>query len=822
MSVSDRAPLSANGHRAVVRALLLSTALTSVGGVGAAYAADKPAKETSTAAVADSGQVSQVVVTARRREENLQSTPVAVTAISGVQAAELNIRNFQDLRGTVPNLEVLPMGNGGANLTIRGIGQANFQVNADQKTGFYFNEMYVARQEGNQLYFYDVDSLQVLKGPQGTLFGKNTTAGAFLLNSARPQKDAGGYLNLRLGNFKRIDTEGAINAPLSDKVLTRFSFRTENEDGFINHLLDKEKSNNVNDKSARFQIRLLPTERFTVDLLTEFNKSQTNGQTSVPIGCRAINSSYVPNYNATHAVPYCSAYPLLSQKDGYLVYGGATLNILTSAILTDLYRGGDYNSANIPGASSGGHRNPFGDQEVKTANLRLSYELTDKIALKSITAMRRSTSVTYNPTDNTPNDIYAQLDNTATSQFTQEFNLNGKAIDNRLNYVLGAFYYDQKTHFIQQTGPDWIDPTGYWYDANNHFKSYAFYGQASFKIIDPLELTVGARYSHDQKNAVSHLEFKTISTGVCAAGNGRTGFVNAFIAGRAACNGLLYGAGNNEWHSFDPRVQLSYQFTRDIFLYGSITKGYNAGGFNQQLGFNLPGSGLISYNPEKLKSYEVGLKTEFWDRRARFNIDYFLQKYTDIQTSITVTYSGVTTRAIQTGATAHEAGIETEFELRPIPDLVLRANAAYLRQHYETINPTISPSSFILTTPVNATPKFTYSLSARYTWRLEGGRRVVGNLDWRAVGRRPACTPLSTGLSALAPGQSCAIPAYGLLGGRLEFTPSEDSPWNISLWGTNLLNARYQIGRAIGGGMGIDSITPGRPREYGFEIRRTF
>ncbi len=186
------------GKNRLIQALLISTALAGVGGVRAAWAEEDsapistnahaiqlaqadttPAGRGATAAPAANGGsvgLEQVVVTARRRAENLQTTPVSETAISGAGAAQLNVRDFQNLRGLVPNLEVTPQANGGAALTIRGIGQTNDQVNVDAKTGYYVNEMYVGRQEGNTLYFYDLDSLQVLKGPQGTLFARTLPA----------------------------------------------------------------------------------------------------------------------------------------------------------------------------------------------------------------------------------------------------------------------------------------------------------------------------------------------------------------------------------------------------------------------------------------------------------------------------------------------------------------------------------------------------------------------------------------------------------------------------------------------------------------------
>jgi iron complex outermembrane receptor protein len=778
------------------RMLLLSTAL-----VSAALAASPVMAQTTTAAAATTGaateSLQEVVVTARKRTENLQDTPVSVTALSAEVTTQLNLRNFQDLRGAVPNLEVLPLATGGASITIRGIGQTSSQVNVDAKAGFYVDEMYVARQEGNQLYFYDIDGVQVLKGPQGTLFGKNTTAGALLITTARPSAEGGSYVQLRGGNFNRIDTEGGINVPVSDKLLTRFSFRTQSADGYIKHVLDQDKSGDIDDKSARFQIRALPTDKLTVDLLAEYNKSNTNGNDSIARGCRPT-AAYMNNYNATHSVRLCDAYPILNQK--YLVYGGATLTIPTSAALTDRFKGGDYN----PGGNTvQGHRGAFNDTEVSTLNARFNYDLTDDISLKSITGYRRSNSKWYNPTVDVPQDIYAEYDNTTTVQVTQELNLSGKAIGGKLNYVVGVYYYDQDTMFLQDTGPDWIDPTGYTNFGTNHFKSYAAYAQASYDFTEALQLTLGGRYNHDKKEGYSDVRFQTKFTAPC------NGFVNAFQAGSVACNGDFFGQDTKTWKSFDPKGQLSYKFTPDLFGYVSVAKGYNAGGFNQQLGSNVAQGKFVSYDPERLWSYEAGFKSEWFERRLRLNVSAFYQKYNDIQTTVLVNINGVDTRQVQTGATAHEQGLEAEFELVPFKDFHLRANGAYLKQAYDSIRP---GATITLTTPVNSAPKFSYSLSADYTVHPMGESSLTGSLNWRAIGKKAACNPIG----------SCYTPAYGLLGGRLDYRLDDASPWTFALWGTNLLDSYVQIAKNYGGSMGIDSVTPGRPREFGFEVRRTF
>ncbi len=349
------------------------------------------------------------------------------------------------------------------------------------------------------------------------------------------------------------------------------------------------------------------------------------------------------------------------------------------------------------------------------------------MSIKSISGYRRSYTNYYNPTLNAPNDIYAELDDTDTTEVSQEFDLNGKAWGGRLTYVAGLYFELQNTFNVQDTGPDWDDPTGYTYAANTLNKSYAAFANVSYKILDPLELTVGARYSYDTKSARSLLNFQSdYSSAGCKT------FALAFQTGQA-CNGLYSGAASDSWDSFDPSAKLSYQVLPNAFAYISFTKGYNAGGINQQLGSNL-GGGLVTYNPERLNAYEGGVKTDWFDKRLRVNSSIFYQKYQDIQTTLLVTFNGIATRQVQTGATAHEEGLELEVEALPIPDLSLHANAAYLRQHYDSIAKGVS--AFTLQTPVTSAPKFEYSVDGQLHLPLR--RPVAGRQPELARRRQEA------------------------------------------------------------------------------------
>jgi iron complex outermembrane receptor protein len=754
-------------------------------------------------------EIAEITVTARRRTESLATTPVSATVLSGSDLLQQNVRTFQDLRGAVSNLELVPLLSGGTSFTVRGIGQTFNQVNSDTKAGFYVDEMYVSRQEGNDLYFYDIASLQVLKGPQGTLFGKNTTAGAVLLTTQRPTDRVEGYAQVRAGSLRRIDTEGALNLPLADGIYARASFRTQSVRGFIKHLLDDGRSGNVNNQSGRLQLRFDKGGPLTVDLLGEYNRSSTDGGATIPLACLP-GADYIQNYDALHRVPYCTAYPVLGRSD--TVYGGATLLAPTSAAVTDLARGGDADGA-------GRYRGlgPFNRTTATTFNGRLGYDLGGGVSLHSVTAYRRSRARFYTPVNDAPNDIYAEYDDTRTSQFTQEVTIGGTVADDRLTFLAGGFYFQQKTRFLQDTGPDWIDPLGYVYDAALTYRSYAGFAQASYKVTPKLELTLGARYTYDRKTGSSYVFFAGRANTFLYNGVSTSCgyFTGDFLGGIANCGGAPFTArGRDHWDGFDPKVQLSYRWSNTVFTYLTAAHGYNAGGFNQQIGGpSSDGRFPSSYDPEKLWSYEAGIKLDLLARRAVINLSGFYQKYTDIQAGVNVLIGNVSTRQVQSAASAHEAGFEAEVVLRPVPDLTLRGSAAYLTQGYDSIRP--NAVTLTLDTPVNSAPKYTYSAALAYDLHFGDGGTLTPSVDVRGVGAKPAC---QSGADYV-----CRLPAYALVGFRLDFAPRADGPWRIGLWGTNLFDKVTQQARTgFFGGFGIDRFTPGRPREIGVESSLRF
>jgi iron complex outermembrane receptor protein len=665
----------------------------------------------------------------------------------------------------------------------------------------------------------------VLKGPQGTLFGKNTTAGAVLLTTQTPTDEFGGYGNIRLGSYKRVETEGAINVPLTDNLDGRLSFRTQNADGYITHLLNNGRSGNLDNKSVRLQLRE-HTGALTIDLLGEYNESTTDGGATIPVKCEE-DAFYIYNYDSLHKTPYCTAYPLLGKK--YEVYGGATLTAPTSAIATDEAVGGDYNS----GIARYAGQSPFNDTHVYTLNGRITYDLTDKISIHSVTAFRRSTAAFYEATDDVPNDIYAEYDNTKTNQFTQELNIGGTALDDRLSFVAGLYYFNQKTSFLQDTGPDWVDPLGYVYDSSLKYQSYAAYAQASYKITPKLELTAGVRYSKDHKSGSSYVFFTDngssfVQNGqtyycnyntpnpVVGYGGGANGaFTGDFIGGIGTCGGPAFTAvGKHNWSSVDPKAQLSYKWNDHIYTYVTASHGYNAGGFNMQLGAQPANGQFAPYNPEKLWSYEGGIKADLFDHRFIVNLSGFYQKYSRIQSTVLEIIGGIATRQLQSAASAHEAGMEAEFTIQPTRDLVIRGNASYLTQAYDKIYP---GATVTLASQIDSAPKYTFSAAVAYTFHVGESGTLVPGFDVRGMGSKPSC---EEGGGVF----DCKLPPYAIVGVRLDYTPREDSRWTVAFYGTNVFNKYVELDHSNGeySQFGIDSITPGRPQEFGVEAKYKF
>jgi iron complex outermembrane receptor protein len=735
-----------------------------------------------------SDALGEVTVTAQRVQQDLQKTPISITALSNQQLQQLNVSSTSDLRGLVPNLEILQQSGGGAGtygenemgVYIRGVGTESRFFNQDLGVGIYVDDVYLTTTQNLNLSFYDLGDVQVLKGPQGTLFGKNTIGGALLLQTTKPGAEFGGYGQVTFGSFNRLDVQGAVNLPFSDILLSRLSFYTSDVDGYITHLLDSGTNDDVHEKSVRYQLRFQPTEGFTADLLTEYGESHDHGYESITTQCNP-NAYYTGNYDSVHTIPYCTQYKPLGQP--YEIYGNAVAKFPTG----------------------GGGFTPFDQGKSGTVDLRLAWTINDNITLKSISALKRLDLDSYRD-DGTPAGLYTELMDYADRQISQEFQALSKFWDGRLNLVAGVFYIDQKANSQQITGPDYVDPVGYYFGNIIDSTSVAAYLQGTYKITDQLSATVGVRYTRDHKDSSSNVYEGCYGS-----------YLSEYITGTGGCwipgpGSADYAAASGTWTHTDPRFQLDYQWTPTLMTYVSATSGYKSGGFNAQLPYlgspyNLP------FQEESVWNYEIGAKSEWFDRRLRANIAVFDQEYKNFQSSVQEYYNGIDVFTTTSAADGFQRGAELEIDAIPTPDLTVRATYAYLDQGYSKIFPDAAAAGLTLNTPITTAPKNEYSIAADYTVHLPGGATLIPALNWRYVGPKSEGTPPETAVT----------PGYGLLGANLAYNaPSQK--WSIALWGKNLLNKYYYVDYSAGAdtNMGITQVTPGRPREIGGTVRYNF
>ena len=771
------------------------------------------------------GGLEEVVVTARKRAENIQTTPLSITAMSPAELQQENVHDLTDLRGLVPNFEITPYSNFGraaTPITIRGIGQNALVPNLDPGVGFYLDDLYEARIEGQLLSFYDLSNVQILKGPQGTLFGKNTIGGAVLVDTQKPKDTFGGYVDVRVGEYNRIDAEGAINVPVvADKLLVRVSFMTSNVDGYITHILDSGTNDDLDEKSGRFQARLKPSDDLTLDLLAEYDRHRDHGSSSIEVGC--TDSGYATsNYNATYGLggpTYCQKYYPLGKQ--YTVWGTPFAAVPTNTLA------GGYQAGKVDPYF--GNEGPYQLAQVGTLDFRINYSINENLSVKSVTGFRRSSLDGMGGEAGgwgIPLCIYCEEDNTTTQQTSEEVNLSGNYWDGKLIFVVGANYVDQDSGFAQNTGPDFDgDATGYSFLDSENFESDAVYAQATYKVTEELGVTFGGRYSYDRKSVQSVL-WNALGAPTYLPGGGYQTPVPYVYFTQGYFNGLggyyLPGPTASErqraaanYYDFDPRFQVDYQWTPEIYTYFNFTGGYQSGGFNTQLvpvglQFN---NGMNPFYKERVWDYEGGIKTQWLNNRLRVNATGFYQDFKNIQAVVIAPGIVPQTRQIVNAAEAHESGFELEVEALPTPDLVIRWNSAYLNQGYDALSAAAIATGITLQSPLTEAPPWETSIAVDYTYHLPWDALLVGDLTYRWLDSR---------ISGVAPNFG-NMPAYYTLGAKLSYV-SADGSYSISAWGTNLTGKYYYTAASQNPdyNFGVSTVTPGRPREVGAEFRYNF
>ena len=584
--------------------------------LAAALAAPVLAQETRAPADGESiVGVEEVVVTARRRSERLQDVPVAVTAVGGDALAAMQASDIGDLQSAVPNLTLHVGDASNAVVYIRGVGQVDSLAFADPGVGVYVDDVYLGRAQGAFLSVYDVDRIEVLRGPQGTLYGRNTIGGAVKFVSSPLKPELTARAEASVGDYDLVEFRGAIGGALiGDTLLAKAAVSLSRREGYsenanLNGLSDGDKDQ----VAGRLAFAYRPSADFVMRL----------------------------NLDASRDRPRTSRTPARATS----VFGAFP------ATTSDPFRvDADFNDRN--------------DLDTRGVSLSADWNVSDKVTLKSITAYRTMDYDAHLDLDATPLPFFGVYDDEEQSQFSQEF--QAAYAGERLNLVGGLFYFDEKdTTFSGLFGPAISLVTA---ELNvQHNKSWAAYGQGTYKLTDRLGLTAGLRYTYEEKS------FRRTQDLIPGATR---------VPQRGAAGVRLAGIDTSgDWSSLSPKLGLDYKISDDVLAYVSASRGFKSGGFD---GRAASAAAAAPYDPETAWSYEVGLKSTLFDRRLVANVAAFWNDYTDLQlSSFTANATGGFQALFTNAGAATIRGIEVELTARPVEPLTINAALGYLDGQYD-------------------------------------------------------------------------------------------------------------------------------------------
>lgn len=703
----------------------------------------------------------EIVVTAQHVTENLQNVPVAITAFNTGELAQRNITDLTKLTQFVPNLNFLSStgatSSSAAFAFIRGIGQTNPFLQNDPGVGIYVDGVYIGRTQGSVFDVVDLQRVEVLRGPQGTLYGRNTIGGAINLISNVPDAKLALSGGVEGGNYGTINSHIKVNVPFTDKLFASLAISERKHDGYVKPIINAncatcttEALTNENNLAARLAIRYLATDELTFDLTGDYSRKN-----NLPIGVRLL-SYQVGLFAPPPPIPAGPNYDTVVAD----LHGGHPASFFVN---------GQYNTSQSNFAGED-HQRVWGTALTATWN-------QNDVTVKSISAYRTVRVSTSNDGDGSPVGLFANAyDNIKQDQTSQEFQILSSAFDKRLDWLAGVYGYKENATELedfaiyQETNGlfpgaffgipcfTW-DPTkppfnGGCGDNGTQYTNYAVvsgaaYANATYHITDALGLTAGVRYSYDKKT------FYYTQVGQ------PTEFTDT----------------SNSWNAFTPRVALEYHVTNDAMLYASYAQGFKSGAFNN--GNVVAPGGSRAVAPEKVKSYEVGTKTEWLEHRLTANVAVFYSDYTDQQLQVTPQNGQGQHEFVNAGG-SHIYGAELELKAQATQYLQFNASAGYT--HTEITQVTPGTVGVNVGAKLPYTPNLTAAVGSQLTLPMGAVGDTILRGDWAYIGPQNG-DAIDT--------QALVTPGRAIANFRATFRP-RDAHWDVYGYVDNALNREYR------------------------------
>ena len=759
---------------------------------GGTVLAAPPGARTTGSVTAEDG-LETIVVTAQKREENVQNVPLSITALSGNTIQKAKILTLADLASSVTGISFTANSPQSNEINIRGVVNTRLSSpTADQSVSIFVDDVYVSRSGNLNSAFYDVERIEVLRGPQGVLLGKNVAGGAINVISATPSFDTSARVTLTYGNYDHKQASGYATGAITDSLAARFSFQAINHDGYARDIAHNVDLENLDSIQLRGQLLYKPQgSDLRANFIVDYSKDTSNG----------INRVGIPDPVLTGTRPWSTARARIAA----LRPGG--LSVRESLPVWPLFRGDTV-------ASPQDIRH-----ETVSLILRLDKDVAENVRLTSITGYRHGDAYTlYDQTGLGPTNPYnvittllfaepVNFDEQA-RQFSQELRLTSTYTDSRFDWILGAYYLHNKVHqFNRFWGETPFQPGGmapgalavlsgesHW-DDTGYNKDVAVFGQIGFKFTDTLKLEAGARYTHDRKSG-------TQSGFPIATGDRFVPTDPTPLTPLAVTTPFTTGYGKS-WSEITPQATLTWTPIQGILAYATYSKGFKGGGFQN----DAPNAfaAQTPYDPETVDNYEGGVKTEFWDHRIRVNISAFQMKYKNLQ--VQQTSAACLCNIINNASSATIKGLEGELQFAPTSWFHAWATGNVLDAKYNV---------FVDTNGVNntghflqRTPKWQASVGAEATTDLGSWERALtGRISYRYQAKM-----------FWAPDNLTQEKGYGLVDGRVTLKlPNRD--WTISVYGKNLADKLYRTN--IISFFGDQMSSYAQPRTYGVEIGAAF
>ncbi len=685
-----------------------------------AASAHRPAVAQDSESGALSSLLEEVVVTARKREESQQDIPVAVSAFSGASLDVRGIQSVSEIGRITPNMNYQnnPVAGGSSSVAtvyVRGIGQRDFLGTIDNGVGFYIDDVLVARTVGAVIDLLEIDRVEVLRGPQGTLFGRNNVGGAVNVHTRRPGSERSGYIDGQVGTDGLFRVRASVDAPINENVRSQFSVLYGRQDGYVDRPAGGDLGNkNVTAVRGVLEADLTPS--LAVSLIADYSNEDDNGPAFTLFDAGTLAPGGFAGFYNNVLNPGSCAFP-----------GGITS---TDPIC--------YNNQYVSESQNFGTAPTFSESTTWGLRLGLDWDISDTLGFRSITAVRELDSQFARDSDASPNTLVHFFDDFQSEQFSQEFQLSADLWDGRVEWINGLYYFDEEGDNLNLLD---FAIASFRSGAEFETESKAFFSQATIELSERLDLTIGGRYTREKKGfnpdqvvgpnfiGIPYLD----AAGNCVAQNepanlgaGTPGLIVDIPSVVCPVRNLPLGRESRDTNEFTPMVNLAYRVGDTGLLYGTYSEGFRSGGFVQRVFPPLPV--VPEFGPEFVDSFEIGYKYQSNDGRFLVNTAAFFTDYTDIQ--VRTERPGFVGELEDNIGDAEISGIEIESVFQLTPSTIVELSYGYTDAEYTAIRVEAPLRSTVsVDDSFDHVPEHTAAAAISHEFSLSNGSSLVGRID---------------------------------------------------------------------------------------------